>query len=71
MTQIDVLTLSNEIEQDSLSGRLSRELLEQGHTLYSPSTYSEFQLSRILPDGICQEGDWINGQFITEFCAIK
>jgi hypothetical protein len=61
--EIDVLKLSDEVESDSQSGDLSRELLSQGQTLYGKNpAYLEY-LERITPDGHRMLGHLNNGEF--------
>ncbi|WP_110075196.1 MULTISPECIES: hypothetical protein [Pseudidiomarina] len=42
MTYLDVLALSEEVERDSQSGKLSSELLAQGQTRYGNMADSAF-----------------------------
>tara|TARA_R110002126_G_scaffold43475_27_gene124644 strand:+ start:117 stop:383 length:267 start_codon:yes stop_codon:yes gene_type:complete len=43
--------LSEEVERDSQSGKLSRGLMAQGQTLYGKSPLNHNYLERITPDG--------------------
>ena len=62
-SELDVLALADEINRDSQSGKLSRELLVQGNTLYGKSfAYPEY-LERITPDGRRTLGHFKNGEF--------
>jgi hypothetical protein len=64
MSELDVLALANEVERDSRTGKLSRELLAQGNTLYGKNAaYSDY-IERITPDGKKSLGQWRNGKFV-------
>lgn len=67
---LDVLALSEEVERDSQSGKLSRELLAQGQTLYGKNHLFPEYLERITPDGKKSLGQWRNGEFIEDVCLI-
>ncbi|WP_395341858.1 TA system antitoxin ParD family protein [Ningiella sp. W23] len=60
---LDVLALANEVEADSQSGRLSKELLKQGQTLYSPTPEGGGILEAHLPDGTVKTGSFVDGEF--------
>ena len=60
---IDVLALSEVVEHESRSGKLSRELLAQGQTLYGQNPDYPDYLERITPDGKKFLGYWRNGVF--------
>lgn len=62
--QLDVMALSEEVERDSQSGHLSRELLAQGQTLYGKNPEYPDYLERITPDGKKSLGQWRNGEFV-------
>jgi hypothetical protein len=63
MSKLDVLALANEVEHDSQTGKLSRELLAQGNTLYGKNAaYSDY-IERITPDGQGTLGYWSNEKF--------
>ncbi len=61
--QLDVLALANKVEFDSQSGKLSRDLLAQGQTLYGKNADFSDYLERIMPDGRKSFGHWRNGEF--------
>jgi hypothetical protein len=61
---LDILDLSYEIERDSQSGDLSRNLLQQGHTLYEPDPAIPNGLRRHLPSGNIEVGYWRDGEFV-------
>ena len=63
---LDVLALSEEVERDSQSGRLSRELLAQGQMLYGKSADYPDHLVRTTPDGKTFLGQWKDGEFAEE-----
>jgi|TARA_R110001606_G_scaffold399177_1_gene581325 hypothetical protein len=60
---IDVLALSEEVEHDSKSGKLSRKLLTQGQTLYGKNPDYPDYLERKTPDGKVSLGKWHKGEF--------
>ena len=60
---LNVLALSEEIEHESQSGALSRELLAQGQTLYGKNPIFAEYLDRISPYGKKSLGHWKNGEF--------
>lgn len=62
-SQFDVLTLSETVSRDSQSGKLSRDLLGQGQTLYGKNTDFPDYLERTTPDGKKSLGHWSNGKF--------
>lgn len=68
--QLDVLTLSEEVERDNQSGKLSGELLAQGQTLYGKNPLFPEYLERITPDGKKSLGHWRNGEFAEELCLL-
>lgn len=61
---LDVLKLSDEIEKDSQSGDLAKELLERGNTLYSPDPKLPGHLRRRLPSGDVECGYLRDGGFV-------
>ncbi|SNY58616.1 hypothetical protein SAMN06297280_3447 [Arsukibacterium tuosuense] len=61
--QLDVLAVAQEVERDCQSGKLSRELLGQGQTLYGKSIQYPDYLQRITPDGKKSLGHWRSGVF--------
>lgn len=61
--QLEVLALSEEVERDSQSGKLSHELLSYGQTLYGINLDYPNYLERITPDGKKSPGHWNNGKF--------
>jgi hypothetical protein len=61
--EIDILKLGDEVESDSQSGELSRELLSQGQTLYGKNPAFPEYLERITPDGRRMLGHLNNGEF--------
>jgi hypothetical protein len=63
-SEIDILKLGDEVESDSQSGELSRELLSQGQTLYGKNPAFPEYLERITPDGKKSLGQWRNGKFV-------
>jgi hypothetical protein len=60
---IDVLALSEVVEHDSKSGKLSRELLAQGQTFYGVNPDYPSYLERKTPDGKVSLGKWHKGEF--------
>ncbi|MCB5228394.1 hypothetical protein JAO78_016435 [Alishewanella sp. 16-MA] len=60
---LDVLALSEEVERDSQSGKLNRELLVQGQTLYGKNSLFPEYFERITPDGKKSLGYWRNYEF--------
>ena len=67
---LDVLALSEEVERDSQSGKLSRGLLAQGQTLYGKEPDFPDYLVRTTPDGKKSLGHWKNGEFSEELCLL-
>lgn len=61
--QVDVLDLSEKVSRDSQSGKLSRDLLAQGQTLYGKNIEFPDFLERITPEGKKSLGHWRNGEF--------
>ena len=68
---LDILDLSDEIERDSQSGDLSRNLLQQGHTLYEPDPAIPNGLRRHLPSGNIEVGYWRDGEFVVIEAILK
>ena len=68
--QLDVLALSDEVDRDSQSGKLSRELLAQGQTLYGKNHLFPEYLERFTPDGKKSLGQWKDGEFAEEICLL-
>ena len=68
--QLDVLTLSEEVERDSQSGKLSGELLAQGQTLFGKTADYPDHLVRTTPDGKKSLGHWKEGEFAEELCLL-
>lgn len=68
---INVLALSEEVEQDSRSGHLSSELRAQGQTLYAKNPLFPDYLERITPDNKKSLGHWRNGEFAEEICLLR
>jgi hypothetical protein len=68
--EIDVLKLSDEVESDSQSRDLSRELLSQGQTLYGKNSDYPELLDRTTPDGQRMLGHWNNGEFEPVVCLL-
>ncbi|MDX1539285.1 hypothetical protein [Arsukibacterium sp.] len=66
--KLDVLALSEEVERDSQSGQLNRELLAQGQALYGKVADYPDHLVRTTPDGKKSIGHWKDGEFAEEFC---
>ncbi|MDN7125289.1 hypothetical protein J6I90_10385 [Pseudidiomarina sp. 1APP75-32.1] len=62
-SQFDVLALSETVSRDSQSGKLSRDLLAQGQTLYGKNVEFPDFLERVTPDGRKSLGHWSNGEF--------
>jgi hypothetical protein len=60
---IDVLALSEVVEHESKSGKLSRKLLAQGQTLYGKNLDYPDYLERKTPDGKVSLGQWHKGEF--------
>jgi hypothetical protein len=58
-----VLALSETVALDSQSGKLSRDMLTQGQTLYGKNADFPDYLERITPDGKKSLGHWSNGEF--------
>ena len=63
---LDVLALSEQVEQDSKSGHLSHELLAAGQTLYGKNPNYPELLEQITPEGKKSIGHWRDGEFIEE-----
>lgn len=68
--KLDILALSEEVERDSQSGKLSRELMAKGQTLYGKNQLYPDYLERITPDGKKSLGQWRNGEFVEDFCLL-
>lgn len=68
--KLNVLALSEEVERDSQSGKLSRELLAQGQTLYGKESDYPDHLVRTTPDGKKSLGHWRNGEFVEVACLL-
>ncbi|EGN74219.1 hypothetical protein A28LD_2311 [Idiomarina sp. A28L] len=68
--QLDILALFEEVERDSQSGTLCRELLAQGQTLYGKNPLFPDYLERITPDGKKSLGQWRNGEFVEDACLL-
>ncbi|GAA6184636.1 hypothetical protein [Aliiglaciecola sp. NS0011-25] len=67
---LDVMALSEEVERDSESGKLSKQLLAEGQTLYGKNPdYPEY-LERITPDGRRTLGQWRDGEFDAGFSLL-
>lgn len=62
-SQFDVLALSETVSRDSQSGKLSRDLLAQGQTLYGKNVEFPDFLESVTPDGKKSIGHWRNGEF--------
>ena len=69
--KLDVLALSEEVARDSQTGKLSRELLAQGQTLYGKAPDFPEHLLRTTPDGKKSLGHWRNGEFIETACLLQ
>lgn len=69
--KLDVLALSEEVERDSQTGKLSRELLAQGQTLYGKAPDFPDHLVRTTPDGKKSLGHWRNGEFVETACLLQ
>lgn len=67
---LDVLALSEEVERDNQSGKLSRELLAQGQTLYGKEPDFPDHLVRTTPDGKKSLGHLKDGEFAEECCLL-
>ncbi|GAC31725.1 hypothetical protein [Paraglaciecola polaris] len=67
---IDILTLSEEIERDSQSGALRKKLLKKGETLYGVAPDFPDYIERETLDGVSL-GHWENGAFVAEICLIE
>tara|TARA_R110001583_G_scaffold192040_1_gene358130 strand:+ start:11715 stop:11939 length:225 start_codon:yes stop_codon:yes gene_type:complete len=63
---LDVMALSEEVERDSQSGKLSKDLLVQGNTLYGINPVHPELIERITPDGRRTLGQWRDGEFDAE-----
>ena len=63
---IDVLALSEEIEKDSQSGALCRELLAKGETLYGVNEDFPDYIECRTPDGRVSLGRLRDGKFTGE-----
>lgn len=70
MTYLDVLALSEEVERDSQSGKLSSELLAQGQTRYGNMADYPDHLVRTTPDGKKSLGHCKDGEFAEELCLL-
>ncbi|MEM0515686.1 hypothetical protein WCN91_09740 [Pseudoalteromonas sp. YIC-827] len=68
--QLDVLSLSEGVERDSQSGKLSVELQAQGQTVYGKNPLFPDYLERITPDGKKSLGQWKDGEFAEELCLL-
>ncbi|MBU2877080.1 hypothetical protein [Aliiglaciecola lipolytica] len=67
---LDVMALSEEVARDSQSGKLSKQLLAEGQTLYGINPdYPEY-LERITPDGRRTLGQWRDGEFDAGFILL-
>ncbi|MBU2068789.1 MAG: hypothetical protein KKE08_19560 [Gammaproteobacteria bacterium] len=64
--ELDVLALSEEVDQDSKSGVLSKVLLSHGNTLYGVDTRYPGCIIRTTPDGENVKGRWKNGMFVAD-----
>ncbi|MDT7524814.1 hypothetical protein NOG12_01705 [Pseudidiomarina sp. GXY010] len=69
MTYLDVLALSEEVERDSQSGKLSSELLAQGQTRYGNMADYPDHLVRTTPDGKKSLGHCKDGEFAEELLS--
>ena len=69
--KLDVLALSEEVARDSHTGKLSRELLTKGQTLYGKAPDFAKHLVRTTPDGKNSLGNWRNGEFVETTRYIK
>lgn len=67
---IDILALSKEVERDSQSGALRKELLEKGETLYGITPDFPDYIKRETLDGVSL-GHLRNGKFVAEISLIK
>ena len=67
---LDVMALSEEVEQDSQSGKLSKDLLAQGNTLYGINPVHPELIERITPDGQRTLGQLRNGKFEAEISLL-
>tara|TARA_R110001583_G_scaffold188684_1_gene351038 strand:+ start:13804 stop:14040 length:237 start_codon:yes stop_codon:yes gene_type:complete len=70
MNKLDVMALSRMIELDSQSGKLSKDLLEKGNTLYGKNPDYPKYLERITPDGKRSLGHWHDGKFEAEISLL-
>ncbi|MDP4537485.1 hypothetical protein Q3O60_14930 [Alkalimonas collagenimarina] len=67
---LNVLALSEEVSRDSESGKLARDLLSQGQTLYGKNALFPTYLERITPDGRKTLGRISKGKFVPFFCLL-
>lgn len=65
MVKLDVLKLAEQVNKDSLSGSITRELLLQGNRLYE-SSKEGFKLNCLHPNGQFTVGYICNGHFVSE-----
>ncbi|MEH8019545.1 hypothetical protein MN202_20105 [Rheinheimera muenzenbergensis] len=69
--KLDVLALSEEVARDSQSGKLSRNLLAKGQTLYGKAPDFPEHLVRTTPDGKKSLGHWHNDEFVETACLLQ
>ncbi|GAC19016.1 hypothetical protein [Paraglaciecola arctica] len=70
INELDVMAVSEDVERDSLSGNLTKQLLAEGHTLYGKNLKFPGYIERITPDGRISLGKWRNGQFEAEISVL-
>ena len=64
--ELNVLELSKDIERDSKSGALSRELVSKGEKLYAVNPDFPDYIERKTPDGRTELGYWIDNEFVVK-----
>jgi hypothetical protein len=67
---IDIMALSEEIERDSQSGALRKELLAKGETLYGINPDFPDYIACEKNEGSVSLGHWENGCFVAEICLL-
>lgn len=65
MDTLDVLKLAKQVRENSLSGSLSKELLQKENELYGASE-TIGRLTRLKSNGEFAEGSFQGGEFIVE-----
>ena len=68
---IDVMALSEEVENASRLGLVHKELLAKGETLYGINLDFPDYIAREKNEGSVSLGHWENGAFVAKICLIK